>query len=55
MDALKAKSVVRSSNQDKKKPVRCGETGVVYASSRDAAEILASEEVTIAHERITHV
>lgn len=54
MDALVAKSLVRKNKSYKKKPVRCVDTGVIYASSRDAAEILASEGVMCTPEGISH-
>lgn len=54
MSALEAKSLVRQSMRNKKKRVRCIETGVVYASSRDAAEILAADGMTFTPEGISH-
>jgi hypothetical protein len=54
MTVLKAKSLVRESGEGKKKAVRCIDTGIVYASSRDAADILAMEGASITPEGITH-
>jgi hypothetical protein len=55
MDALVAKSAKRKSNTDKKKPVRCVETGVVYGSSTDAAELLSEQGIDICPDRIRTV
>jgi hypothetical protein len=55
MDVLVAKSVKRLSNTDKKKPVRCVETGVVYGSCSDAADILSEEGVSVCPLRIQSV
>jgi hypothetical protein len=40
---LEAKTIRRKSKIKVKRPVKCVETGKVYASSTDAADILSSE------------
>jgi hypothetical protein len=52
MDVLVAKSLKRQSNTDKKKPVRCIETGVVYGSCNDAADLLSEEGIAVCPLRI---
>lgn len=54
MDALVAKSLMRKSQKNRKKAVRCLETGIVYASARDAAEILAADGMMFTPEGISH-
>jgi hypothetical protein len=55
MNALSAKTVGRRNMQAKKKPVRCVDNGIVYASSRDAAEILATQGHLVIPEAIAAV
>ena len=43
MTMLVANSTRRKSNPAQRRPVRCVETGVVYASSGDASDILSFE------------
>lgn len=52
MDMLAAKSVKRRSNTDKKKAVRCIETGIVYGSCDDAANLLSEKGISICPMRI---
>jgi hypothetical protein len=55
MDALIAKSTGRQNKREKKRPVRCLDTGIVYASSRDAAEIFATQGHLVIPEAIAAV
>lgn len=55
MNALAAKSVGRQNMREKKRAVRCVDNGVVYASSRDAAEILATQGRSVIPEAIAAV
>lgn len=55
MDVLVAKSAKRQSMTDKKKLVRCVETGVVYGSSNDAADLLSEKGIDICPDRIRTV
>ena len=41
MKTLVAKTIKRKSKEQKKRPVVCMNTGIVYASSTDAADILS--------------
>lgn len=43
MKTLVAKTIIRKSKEQKKRPVRCIDTGTVYASSADAADLLSAE------------
>jgi hypothetical protein len=52
MELLISKSRNRRSNQGKRKPVRCRDTGVVYGSSSDAADRLSEQGVSICPMRI---
>jgi hypothetical protein len=47
MTMLIAKSTKRKIDQFQKRPVRCLETGIVYASSGDASDILSFEGILI--------
>lgn len=47
MRVLEAKNLKRKCNATSKKAVRCVNTGVVYASCSDAADILSLEGVLI--------
>jgi hypothetical protein len=42
----------KNSNGDKKKPVRCIDTGEVYASSTEAADLLSGEGILVCPLRI---
>jgi hypothetical protein len=55
MNVLTAKTAGRRNMQAKKKPVRCVDNGIVYASSRDAAEILAMQGHLVIPEAIATV
>jgi hypothetical protein len=55
MQIVVAKSLSRCFRVEKKRPVRCIDTGIVYASSRDAAEILANEGLLLTPEAIATV
>lgn len=51
-----SKPILRRTNHTKKmRAVRCIDTGVVYASGRDAAEILIEEEIVVNPEDIRKV
>lgn len=43
MKTLIAKTIKRKSQEKKKRAVRCLDTGMVYASSTDAADLLSAE------------
>ena len=43
MKILVAQSIKKKANEDKKRAVMCVETGEIYASSTDAADILCEE------------
>jgi hypothetical protein len=43
MAQLEAKTIKKRSNKHKRKAVKCIETGVIYVSSSDAADILSAE------------
>jgi hypothetical protein len=55
MDVLVAKTIKRQSKADKKKPVRCVETGIVYGSCGDAANLLSEEGISVCPIRIQAV
>lgn len=55
MDILGSNSAYRQRDHIKKRLVRCVDTGKVYASSRDAAEILATQGVLVTPEAISTV
>jgi hypothetical protein len=55
MDTLFAKSVRRQTNKEKKKPVRCIETGIVYGSCNDAADLLSELGISVCPMRIQTV
>lgn len=44
---LVAKSTKRKTDRIKKRPVRCVDTGLVYASSREASDILSFEGILV--------
>lgn len=54
MEILVAKSAGREHRNVKTKPVRCVTTGAVYASTRDAADILAMQGTMLTPESIAH-
>ncbi len=43
VNILIAKTLKKKCNANKKRPVRCIDTGLVYASSSDASDILSEE------------
>jgi hypothetical protein len=45
----------RSSRPEKRKSVRCVETGIVYTSGRDAADILIESKISVSPESINKV
>mgnify|MGYP006269409279 FL=1 len=47
MTVLVAKSTKRKADGVKKRPVRCVDTGLVYASSREASDILSFEGILV--------
>ena len=47
MTLLVAKSTKRKADRIQKRPVRCIDTGLVYASSSDASDILSCEGIMI--------
>ena len=47
MKMLTAKTIKRKSKEQKKRPVRCLNTGIVYASSADAADLLSAEGLMV--------
>ena len=55
MITLTAKSTKRKSKEQKKRPVRCIDTGVIYASSTDAADLLSEEGWTVCPRGVLHV
>ena len=44
---LVAKSTKRNSDRIPKRPVRCMDTGLIYASSREASDILSFEGILV--------
>jgi hypothetical protein len=54
MEILVAKSAGRERRNVKTRPVRCLTTGAVYASTRDAADILAMQGTMLTPESIAH-
>jgi hypothetical protein len=52
MKILVAKTAGRERRNVKTRPVRCVTTGTVYASSRDAADILAMQGIMLTPESI---
>jgi hypothetical protein len=52
MEIVLAKSRFRKPNHGKRKLVRCRETGVIYGSGNDAAEILSEQGISICPMRI---
>lgn len=52
--ALVAKTLKKGCNAQKKRAVRCIDTGVVYASSNDASDILSEEGLIINPRTILH-
>jgi hypothetical protein len=55
MVVLVAKTLKRQSSADKKKPVRCIETGAVYGSCNDAADLLSEKGISVCPMRIQTV
>jgi hypothetical protein len=55
MEVLAAKSLKKRCNASQKKAVRCVDTGVVYASCSDAADILSLDGILINPRNILHV
>ena len=47
MTVLVAKSTKRKADGVRKRPVRCRDTGIVYASSREASDILSFEGILV--------
>ena len=47
MILLVAKSTKRKTDHIKKRPVHCVDTGLVYASSREASDILSFEGILV--------
>ncbi len=47
MTMLVAKTTKRKADQVQKRPVRCVDTGVVYASSGDASDILSFDGILL--------
>ena len=43
MEKIEAKTIKKKSNLHKRKAVKCLETGLIYVSSSDAADILSAE------------
>ena len=54
MKILAAKTIKRKSKEQNKKPVRCIETGIIYASSTDAADLLSAEGWVICPRGVLH-
>ena len=52
---LIAKSIKRKTDGIKKRPVRCVDTGLVYASSREASDILSFEGILVEPRDIMYV
>ena len=52
---LVAKSTKRKADRIPKRPVRCVSTGLVYASSRDASDILSFEGIAVEPRSILYV
>ena len=52
MKILVAKTAGRDRSNVKTRPVRCVTTGIVYASTRDAADILATQGIMLTPESI---
>lgn len=55
MDNLIKPTLRRCNQNQKKKPVRCIETGVVFSSGRDAADILSANNIIVSQEDIRKV
>ncbi len=55
MILLVAKSTKRKTDHIKKRPVRCVDTGLVYASSREASDILSFEGILVEPRNIMYV
>lgn len=54
MQVLEAKSLKKRCNAGQKRSVRCVDTGVVYASCSDAADILSLDGLMIDPRNILH-
>ena len=54
MKPLSSKNLKRRSNQKKVRPVRCIDTGVVYASSSDASDLLMEQGIDVCPRGILH-
>jgi hypothetical protein len=55
MEVLAAKSLKKRCNSSSKRAVRCVDTGVIYASCSDAADILSLDGILINPRNILHV
>jgi hypothetical protein len=55
MENPKTNPTLRQHLPSRKKPVRCIDTGVVYSSSADAADILSEEGVLVCPRLILYV